>query len=280
MISIVGIGSGASAIAKKFISQKQYNVYLMNDKVEKSEGNDFYLESHSSPEEYETNIPDLSNYFKNINDNVQVFIVGSSYSSNYSLGILEQIKDKNIDLFFIKPDMELLTGTPKLVENTVFGVLQEYTRSGLFKSMTIFSNQEIETILGNVPVKSYYDVINEAIFSTVHYMNYFDHSEPEIGHISKKSEVSRIRTAGMLDVENLEEKWFFELDMRRDTCYYLCINEEKLANEGGLHKRVVEKLKKKSENEFEKISYAIYETDHKKDFGFCVAHTNAIQQNS
>ena len=146
MISIVGIGSGASAIAKKFISQKQYNVYLMNDKVEKSEGNDFYLESHSSPEEYETNIPDLSNYFKNINDNVQVFIVGSSYSSNYSLGILEQIKDKNIDLFFIKPDMELLTGTPKLVENTVLGVLQEYTRSGLFKSMTIFSNQEIETI--------------------------------------------------------------------------------------------------------------------------------------
>ena len=280
MISIVGIGSGASAIAKKFISQKQYNVYLMNDKVEKSEGNDFYLESHSSPEEYETNIPDLSNYFKNINDNVQVFIVGSSYSSNYSLGILEQIKDKNIDLFFIKPDMELLTGTPKLVENTVFGVLQEYTRSGLFKSMTIFSNQEIETILGNVPVKSYYDVINEAIFSTVHYMNYFDHSEPEIGHISKKSEVSRIRTAGMLDVENLEEKWFFELDMRRDTCYYLCINEEKLANEGGLHKRVVEKLKKKSENEFEKISYAIYETDHKKDFGFCVAHTNVIQKNS
>tara|TARA_Y100001938_G_C8054704_1_gene413784 strand:- start:17 stop:859 length:843 start_codon:yes stop_codon:yes gene_type:complete len=280
MISIIGIGSGGSAIAKKFISQKQYNVYLMNDKIGTSEGNNLYLQSCTSPEEYEKNIPDLSTYFKNINENVQVFIVGSSYSSNYSLGILEQIRDKNIDVFYIKPDMDLLSGTPKLVENTVFGVLQEYTRSGLFNSMTIFSNQEIETILGNVPVKSYYDTINDAIFSTVHYMNYFDHSEPEIGHISKKSEVSRIRTAGMLDVENLEEKWFFKLDMRRDTCYYLCINEEKLANEGGLHKRVVEKLKKKSENEFEKISYAIYETDHKQDFGFCVAHTNAIQQNS
>ena len=34
-------------------------------------------------------------------------------SSNYALGILEQIHDKEIDLFYIKPDIELLnSGTP------------------------------------------------------------------------------------------------------------------------------------------------------------------------
>mgnify|MGYP003626415458 FL=1 len=280
MISIVGIGTGASAIAKKFSSQNQYSVYAMSAEVPETVDSAFRLEAYENPEEYEKNIPDLSEYFKTINDKVQVFIVGSSYSSNYSLGILEQIKDKQIDVFYIKPDTELLTGTPKLIENAVFGVLQEYARSGLLDSVTIFSNQEIEKILGNVPIKNYYDVINDAIFSTVHYMNYFEHSEPLIGHISKRSEISRIRTAGMLDTENLEEKWFFDLDMRRDMCYYLCINEDKLASEGGLHKRVVDQLKKKPDNEFEKISYAIYETDHKEDFGFCVAHTNAVQKNS
>ena len=31
MISIVGIGNGASAIAEKFKGSSQYNVYVLND---------------------------------------------------------------------------------------------------------------------------------------------------------------------------------------------------------------------------------------------------------
>ena len=64
--------------------------------------------------------------------------------------------------------------------------------------------------------------------------------------------------------------------MERDVCYYLCINKERLENEGGLHKKIVDKLKEKPRNAFRKISYAIYETEY-QDFGLCVAHTNAIQ---
>jgi hypothetical protein len=36
-------------------------------------------------------------------------------------------------------------------------------------------------------------------------------------------------------------------------------------------------LKEKPKNAFKKISYAIYETEH-DDFGFCVAHTNVVQE--
>ena len=135
----------------------------------------------------------------------------------------------------------------------------------------------MEEVIGDVPIKTYYDVINNSIFSAVHYLNYFIHTEPEIGQISQPLDINRVKTIGVLNMENLEEKWFFDLDMRRDMCYYLCINEDKLASEGGLHKRVVDQLKKKPDNEFEKISYAIYETEY-QDFGLCVAHTNAIQK--
>ena len=85
-------------------------------------------------------------------------------SSNYTLGILQQIRDKSIELFYVKPDIELLTGIPKLVENVMFGVLQEYARSGLFKNITILSNLEIEKYLDNVSIKSYYDSLNTTIF--------------------------------------------------------------------------------------------------------------------
>jgi hypothetical protein len=75
----------------------------------------------------------------------------------------------------------------------------------------------------------------------------------------------------------LQEKWFYELDMERDICYYLCINKERLEKEGGLHKKIVDLLKNKPKNAFRRISYAIYETEY-QDFGLCVAHTNAIQE--
>ena len=279
MISIIGIGNGASAIAEKFSEIPQYDVYLMNDSIAKKSKYKFKLKKYAEPEDYEKNIPDVKKFFENIRDHVQVFIVGSSYSSNYALGILEQIKDKKIEIFYVKPDTELLTGLPRMLETAAFGILQQYARSGLFDSMTIFSNQEIEKTLGNVPIKNYYDTINNAIFSAVHYLNYFIHTEPEIGQVSKPSEISRIRTLGALNLKNLEENWFFELDIDRELCYYMCINEEKLKQEGTLHRRIVDMLKKKNTNAFRKISYAIYETPH-QDFGYVVAHTNAIQQNT
>jgi len=277
MISVVGIGSAASAIAEKFKAQKNYNVYLLNSKIERNTKYKHKLKVFEKPEEYENNIPDLKKFFSDLNDYVQIFIVGSSYSSNYSLGILEQIKDKKIDVFYIKPDIELLTGVPKLLENLVFGVLQEYARSGLLHSVTIISNESIEQNIQNISIKNYYDSLNNAIFSAVHYLNFFDHTDPEIGQVAKPSDINRIRSLGMLDPKNLQEKWFFELDMSRDVCYYLCINEQRLEDEVGLHKRIVDMLKEKPRNAYHKISYAIYET-HLSDFGFCVAHTNATQQ--
>jgi hypothetical protein len=277
MISIIGLGNAGSKIAEKFSSTKNYNVFVMNSSVQRSSKYKFKLKSYENPEQYEEKVPNVKKFLSEVDDHVQMFIVGSSFSSNYALGILEQIKDKKIDIFYIRPDSDLMTGVPKLVDKVVFSVLQQYTRSGLLNSFTILSNIMIEKVLGDLPIKTYYDRINDSIFSTVHYINYFTHGEPEIGMTSKPLEINCIRTYGILNPINLQEKWLYELDMDRDICYYLCINQERLENEGGLHKRIVDMLKEKPRNAFRKISYAIYETEH-QDFGLCVAHTNAIQE--
>jgi hypothetical protein len=278
MISIIGIGNGGSAIAAKFSELPQYNVYLLNDKIEKSAGKKRKLKKFENPEEYEKNIPALKKFFSKIDDHVQVFIVGSSYSSNYALGILEQIKDKKIDIYYIKPDITLLTGTPRLIERAVFGILQEYARSGVFNSITLISNKNLEEALERVPIKKFYDHLNSSISSAVHYLNYFSHNEPEIGIVAAPLEHARIRTIGLLEPKNIQEKWLFDLDIPRQICYYLCINKEKLESDGGLHKKIVDALKEKPRNAFQNVSYAIYETEYGKDFGFVVAYTNAIQQ--
>jgi len=278
MISIVGIGNASSAIASKFADIPQYDVYILNSKIKKNSKKKFKLKTYENPEDYESNIPDLSRFFADLKNRVQVFIAGASLSSIYSLGILEQIKDKEIDIFYIKPDTELLTGIPKMVENTVFGVLQEYARSGNFRSFTIFSNESIEKIHSSINLKTYYDTLNDTIYSSVHYLNYFEHTEPHVGNMSKPSDISRIRTVGMLDMKKLTEMWLFDLEMQRELCYYMCINSERLEGEAGLHKKLVDILKSKPRNAFRKISYSIYETEL-PDFGFVVAHTNATQTN-
>jgi len=277
MISIIGLGNAASRIAEKFKATKNYNVYTLNSEVEKNSKYKFKLKSYETPEEYEQNIPNLKKFFSTTDEQIQFFVVGSSFSSNYSLGALEQLKDKNVDVIYIQPDSELMTGVPKMLDKIVFSILQEYSRSGLLNSFTVLSNTMIEKSIGNIPIKTYYDKINESIFSTVHYVNYFNHAEPEIGMTSKPLDINRIRTLGLLNVKNLQEKWFYELDMERDICYYLCINKERLEKEGGLHKKIVDLLKNKPKNAFRRISYAIYETEY-QDFGLCVAHTNAIQE--
>ena len=277
MISIVGVGNAACEIAKNFKTQKNYNVYLLGSNVERQSKYQYRLQEFENPEEYEENVPDLTDFFSNVDDIVQVFIVGASYSSNYSLGILQQLSHKSIQVFYIKPDIELLTGTPRLIENMTFGVLQEYARSGVFENMTIISNLEIENMSPDISIKNYYQSLNNTIFSTIHYLNFFTYTEPEIGLLVKPLEINRIRSIAALNMKNLEENWLFELDAPRDMCYYLCINNERLESEAGLHKSLVNKLKKKPHNTFRRISYGIYET-HLQDFGFCVAHTNAIQQ--
>ena len=276
MISIIGLGNAASAIAGHFSEIKQYSVYQLNSKVTKNTKYKFKLKSFDKPEEYEYNIPNLKKFFQSTNDNIQFIVVGGSFSSNYTLGVLEQLKDKNVDLVYIQPDTELLTGYPVLIENTTFGVLQEYARSGLINSITLISNLSIEESLGDLSIKTYYNSLNNFIFSAVHHLNYFIHSEPEIGQVSKPAEINRIRSIAGLNMKNLEEKWLFELDSPRELCYYLAINTERLETEGGLHKKIVDMLKQKPKNAFRKISYAIYETPY-HDFGFCVAHTNVVQ---
>jgi hypothetical protein len=276
MISVVGIGTAGSAIAEKFTSVTNYDVYLLNSAVHEDRRH-FKLKTHENPEDYERGVPELTNFFSDIRQRVQVFAMGSAMSSNYVLGILEQLQDHDIDLFYIRPDIELITATPLLLEKIAFSVLQEYARSGLFKTITLISNADMERALDEIPIKAYYDTLNERIFSTIHYLNYFEFSDPEIGQVAKAAKINRIRSIGILDIKNLEEKWFFELDNPREIGYYICINEKRLAAEGGLHKKLVTMLKEKPKNAYRKISYAIYETEY-EDFGFCVAHTNVVQQ--
>jgi len=278
MISLIGIGEAGCNIVSLFENHREYNRFLFSENQENTKWTR-KLPRVSKPEECEEQAPDLSSYktLSAIQERVQVFVCGSSFSANYTLALLQQIKDKQIDIFYIRPDVDLLIGQIKLQERAIFGILQEYSRSGLFNSLTIFSNPAIEKTIGEIPIKKYFDTINKSIYYAVHYLNLFDHTSPIVGNLSKPSEVQRIRSVGMVSVDKLVENWYYKLEEDRDVSYYLCIASSRLETDGKLHSRVVESLKNKPRNAFKNVTYGIYESPYENDFGFCVAHTNFVQ---
>ena len=278
MISLIGIGEAGCNMVSLFENHKEYNCFLFSSEQENTKYTR-NLPRVSKVEDCEDKAPKLSSYKTKeaIQNRVQVFLCGSSFSANYTLAILEQIRDRQIDIFYIKPDVDLLIGEVKLQERAIFGILQEYARSGLFNSFTIFSNPAIEKTIGEIPIKKYFEMINKNIYYAVHYLNVFDHTTPLVGNLSKPSEVQKIRSVGIISVDKLSEQWYYNLQEDRDVAYYLCIATERLENDGKLHAKVVQSLKSKPRNAFKNVTYAIYESPYESDFGFCVAHTNFIQ---
>ena len=278
MISLIGIGEAGCNVVSLFENHREYNCFLFSEDQENTKYTR-KLSKVEKAEDCEGKAPKLSSYKTEeaIQDRVQVFLCGSSFSANYTLAILQQIRDRQIDIFYIKPDVDLLIGDSKLQERAIFGILQEYARSGLFKSFTILSNPAIEKTIGEIPIKKYFDTINKSIYYAVHYLNVFDHTTPLVGNLSKPSDVQRIRSVGIVSVDKLTENWYYKLEEDRDVAYYLCIANERLETDGKLHSRVVESLKSKPRNAFKNVTYGIYESPYETDFGFCVAHTNFVQ---
>lgn len=278
MISLMGIGEAGCNVVSMFDNHKEYNCFFFSEEQENTKYTR-KLPRMAKAEDCEGEAPKLSSHKTKeaIQDRVQVFLCGSSFSANYTLAILEQIKNRQIDIFYIKPDVELLIGEVRLQERAIFGILQEYARSGLFNSFTIFSNPQIEKTIGEIPIKKYFETINKSIYYAVHYLNVFDHTEPLVGNLSKPSEVQKIRSIGIISVDKLSEQWYYNMQEDRDVAYYLCIASNRLENDGKLHSKVVQSLKSKPRNAFKNVTYAIYESPYESDFGFCVAHTNFIQ---
>jgi len=278
MISLVGIGTAGTNVANCFANNKEYDIYVLSDNVTRSTKYKRKIKYQEKLEDYESSVPDLTKFFSSINNHVQVFVCGSARTANATLAILQYLKNKKVDIYYIEPDIDLLLGTTKLQERAIFGILQEYTRSGLFNSFTILSNPTLEESIGSVPIKKYFETINKTVYYCVHYKNLFDHTNPIIGNLESTSDIQRIRSLGRIDPYNLKENWYFDLDNSRDVCYYICISTERLEKDGDLHKKIIGHLKDKPRNAFKNVSYAIYESPFESDFGFCVAHTNVIQQ--
>lgn len=274
-MNIIGLGSAGCNLAEMFEDDKTNLVKLFDANIEGE--NCFSLPVYKHPEFYENNFPDVKNFLSNLQDETIFFVSGAGKVSGASLKILKEVKDTKITCVYIRPDVELLGAINQMQDRLVFNVLQEYTRSGVFQEIILISNLCLEDILGEIPVVGYYQSLNNLLYNTYNNILKLKTVEPIISNYTAPSEVSRISTLGIYDIENDVEKLFYPLNTIDDKCYYFVINEKSLKSDGKLFKSLKDKMKQKTNNNI-KISYKIFASQSEINYCYFTANTRVIQK--
>ena len=201
---IIGIGSVGCKIATLFKKYKNYKII----EVDVGKG----LKKYSSVEDYEEKTPKFKTRLKFTGPEAWVILSGANVASGCTLKVLEQIKNKKINIAYIYPDGLNSTPTQMKMNKVVFNILQEYTRSGLFNSMYLFDNKSISDIVGESSIINYYNKINDTIMNSIHAINYHNNADPVFGSRHEPAEISRICAISLGYPEKNEEKIYFPLD--------------------------------------------------------------------
>jgi hypothetical protein len=274
MESLIGLGKAGCNVVSLLKKHPVYNDFYID--VGSKGDRCINLEDYSKTEDYEENPPDLSLHLSKINRKVHFFMAGSGKISGASLATLQQIKERDLDVTYMRPDLDSIGTIGFRRERVVFNVLQQFARSGLLTNLTLIENSSLEAILGDVPIIGYYERLNSLLATTYHMLNVFKHSAPLMGSPEERSDIARISTMGLLDVETGEEKLFYPMERITEKTLYFAFNEEKLKTDGTLVKKIKEIMKKKLDTGV-KTNYNVYATQYKTDYGYSVARTSVIQ---
>ena len=273
MISMVGIGNFCSELVNKFSQYPQYTVYTIG-----TEDTSFILPQLKNSEEYEKNYPiKLNSFISDENKEITVFVEGSESVSGILLKFLENFKDRKINIYYIRSDLELVGNIEKLQDKIAFSVLQEYTRSGLFNKIVLFDKVKIEKMLDNVSILEFDESFYDLVTTTSHYINVYSNIKPIISNNIELSDISRIEVYGLSEIGSLDIKWFSDLENIEEIIYYFAINSNTLKKEKKLLQTLKSQVKEKQKENL-KISFNIYETSYVENFVYCVGRTKIIQQ--
>ena len=91
MDTIIGLGNAGCQIADKFANYPQYNVYKIDVGL-KNTKRTFGIKEQNTIEEYETKLPSMRSFFKNVNGEILFVVGGGGKVSSASLAILKSLR--------------------------------------------------------------------------------------------------------------------------------------------------------------------------------------------
>lgn len=266
MTSLIGLGGTGVKLVEKLSEYPQYNTIFLD--VGKG------FKEQKNAEDYEKNCPSFKTKFKNLDEDVFLFLSASGKIAGASLRVLEQIKGKNINVVCIHSDPVALSPVGVLQQNVVSNVLQEYTRSGLIKKLYLIDNSKVEDLLEDVSLDQYWDKINETISYVFHTMMCFKHTKPMMESGGIEEGIANIATFGLLDKDG-NKKLFFNLRHETAQCFYYSYSKDREGKNKNYLKQV--KARIAEEEGISAKSFKIYENEGQDSTTYIESNTHILQ---
>ena len=279
MKALLGIGTAGCNVVEQLSQYPVYQCYYISNEVSKTSKFKFNLPELNGPEEYESmDMQKLHKWLDKISEPCTILLCGASDSTGLTLRALERLHKNGVkmDIVYFSPETEVLSETKVLHERAASGVLQNFTRSGLFEKICLVSNLALESLAGPTNVFDYYKQLNTVFASTYYMLDVFKNTKPITSTFKRPKESCRITTIGLGSLDG-EEKLFFPIEKEVEMVYYYGINEEKLRTEDNLFRTITNNVKKKITEE-RKVSFGIYPTQYEDDYIYVELFSPKIQQ--
>jgi hypothetical protein len=265
---MVGLGEAGKNIAKLFKPHtKNYKIIIFDE----NDG----LEPKSSVEEYDEQEIKLKHKALSKHDEAMLFVCGSGKVAGATLRLLEALKDFETTVVYIVPDLEFASNREQKRHRAHFGILQEYTRSGMIHEMIVLDNKKMFEVAGAGTTLKYYEKVNFFVYTTIQNIMYCRHVKPDFGRLHEKKEISRISTIGLGKFRE-QEKLLFLLDNITETCYIINIEEEDLDNDESIIPSCQEIIRENKSLD-RNSSFAIWKSSDENHF-FSIHYTHFIQE--
>lgn len=270
-----GVGCNIVRAMERLASDEKAYRYIDS---KQQEGQSVTLRVYDSPEEQEQkcSVAPVKALFRRLRGKVLVVMTGTSKIAPSSLRALEIVTNKfgseNVSVLYVRPeDMMRKAGISRMMDRAVFGVLQEYARSGQIDEMLVVDNSMMEKIITDANLLNYHMKNNELLAYSLMMCMELVSRNAVYGVSGEFANTSRIKTIGVFDQDNGESFWFYNLDAI-DTIakveirhYFLC-GQDRLTN--------VEYMRKVREMMIDK-AYAVYDAgDYVGKYGYCIAAVN------
>ncbi len=264
---LIGIGTAGQNLIKEFGNYHKKIFITAKD----------FPNTCKKTEDYEQQCPDFSDRLKFEDDKCWVALCGAGKVAGCTLRVLESIKHKKINIIYVYPDTTLCNSMQLKRNKVLNSVLQEYTRSGLFNKMYLFSNKNVLEIIGDQPITEMYSAINKQIANSLETLEWLKTQDPVMGSEHEAKSVSRICTLSVGDLKKDEEKMLFPLDNITEASYLYSVSKKQLESDKDMLNKIKEKIMKDEEIKIVS-SFAIYPSKHNQSFFYSLKLTHYIQE--
>jgi len=282
---VIGVGNTGCAVVDILKNEDGYEVYKIEAKIRGNRTLSFPV--LKTIQEYETEALEkeekIEGLFEDVSeeDTVTVIVSGADVVSGSTLVVLEKLRKKTkvLDVLYIRPDRSFLTKEKKDNDAFVFGVLQEFARSGVLEKIYLIDVAQAEKIMGEVPLAEYEKRLHELIASTMTLVKFYTRTEPILDNRGEPKETSRIATFGVSSFENnILEEVFFDLKSPQEKIYFYGMSKDDLESDGSLLKKIKSHAKSmEKEDSGHEVSFAVFQTSYEENMVLCLLLTDKVQ---